>query len=264
MRRRRNPFSTGSGPFGGAPGRFDSTPIRRPRTRWVGRFLVVLIVLAAMGVGIAVIVNSSTDYATSGPPAPVPPPQPRPFAPAVIPGWVAVTDAKATIAYDVPADWHVSYLGDGITLSTKDGRLPVTMMASYLDGYCESATSSFRAESGAATVPDADATSAATTTARDVADAVYGVGTAPTVTLGPPTTFTLHGRTGTLVTANVTVHSTDRCEPPSALVDVYALPDPAHNESLVVIAYADQRFTGAVSQPNLDRIVTSIRPLAAH
>jgi len=263
MRRRRNPFATGPNPFGGAPGRFDSSAPIRPRTRWVGRLLALLIVLAGLGVGIAVILNQSSGQG-GGPNPAAPSLQPRPSAPAAVPGWVAVTDGKATIAYDVPADWHVSYAGDGGTLSTGDWRLPVTMLASYLDGYCEPAPNSFRAESGAATVPDADATAAATDTARHVADAIFGTNAAPTVTLNQPTTITAHGRTGTLVTARVTVHQPDRCAPPSGLVDVYAVPNPARHESLVVIAYADQQFTGAISQHDLDTIVTSIRPLPAH
>jgi len=263
MRRRGNPFA--AGPFGGAPGRFDSSPIRRPRTRWIGRFLMVLIVFVAMGVGIAVIVNQSPDNASAGPPASVPPPQPRPSAPAAIAGWVAVTDANASIAYDVPADWRVTYIGDGETLRAPNWSLPVTMMASYLDGYCEAAArSSFRAQSGTATVNDADATTAATDTARHVADAVYGQGTTPGVTLDAPRTITAHGHTGALVTAHVTVHSTDRCEPATGLVDVYALAVPAQHDSVVTIAYADQQFTGAISQQNLDTIVTSFRHLAAH
>ena len=265
MRRRGSPFTTGSGPFGGAPGRFDSSPIRRARVHWIGRFLVVLIVLTAMGVGIAVIVNQSPANTSAGPPTSVPPPQPRPSAPSSIPGWVAVADTSASIAYDVPADWRVTYLGDGETLRAANWSLPVSMMASYLDGYGEaSAGGSFRARSGTATVGNADATAAATDTARHVADAVYGQGTTPGVTLDQPRTITAHGHTGTLVTAHVTIHSTDRCEPPTALVDVYALAVPAKHDSIVAIAYADQQFTGAISQHDLDTVVTSFRQLSAH
>lgn len=225
---------------------------------------MVLIVLTAMGVGIAVIVDQSPDNAsTLPPPTSVPPPQPRPSAPASVPGWVAVTDDSATIAYDVPADWRVTYIGDGETLRAANWSLPVSMMASYLDGYCEAtAGGSFRARSGTATIGDADATAAATDTARHVAESVYGQGTG--VTLEGPRTITAHGHTGTLVTAHVTVHSTDRCEPATGLVDVYALAVPAKHDSIVAIAYADQQFTGAISQQDLDTIVTSFRHLPAH
>lgn len=271
MPRRRNPFRSNAGPFGGAPGgRFSfGPPPRRVRGRWLGRFLVLLIVLVCVGVGVAVVLNQSSPRDTGAPPSALPTLEPRPSAPAEIPGWVAVTDSGRTIAYDVPADWTVSYVGDGQTVDLPNWSLALTMTATYLSGYCESAPSSFRAQSGAATVEDPNATTAATDTARNLATALYGpadsgAGAPPTVTLSTPRQLTAHGRTGTLVTAQITVHRPDRCEPPTAIADVYAIPNPGKHESLVVVAYADQRFTGAVGQHDLDTIVTSIRQLSAH
>jgi hypothetical protein len=260
MRRR---FST----FGGwsrDPYAADLGPIGRPRRRWLTRLVVGIVVCAVAVLGIVVATHRSSGDAAAD--VPLPTPQPRPSAPAVVPGWVAVTDSGASIAYDVPADWKVSYVGDGQTLSNGRWSLVMTMMSSYLDGYCESNLTSFRAQAGAATVPDANGTTAATDTARQVATALYGpvdsgAGAPPTVTIGRPTAASDHGLTGTLVTARVTVNKPDRCEPPTALVDVFALPNPAKHESLVVVAYADQQFTGAVKPQDLDTIVTSFRRL---
>lgn len=257
MRRRFSTFGSSSrDPYAAEPG-----PIGRPRRRRLP-WLIVGLVVCAVVITTVVVTNRSSGNASGD----IPLPTPRPSAPAVVPGWVAVTDRGSSIAYDVPADWEVSYVGDGQTLNNGRWSLVMTMMSSYLDGYCESNLTSFRAQAGAATVPDADGTAAATDTARQVATTVYGpadsgAGAAPTVTLSRPMAVSDHGLTGTLVTAKVTVNEPDRCEPATALVDVFALPNPARHESLVVVAYADQQFTGAISQHDLDTVVTSFRRL---
>jgi hypothetical protein len=234
----------------------------RPRGRWPVRFLVALTVLVTAGIMISVAVNQSgheTDRGFS------PRLQPRPSVPAAVPGWVAVVDSDRKLAYDVPADWHVSYLGDGQLLSTSDWSMSLGMTASYLDGYCESARSSFRAQSGMTMVESADTTAAATDTAKEVADAAYGpvdshAGAAPTVTLSSPRSMP----GGTLVTAQVKVNKPGTCEPQTALVDVFALPTADKHRSVVVVAFADEQFTGAISQHDLDTIVISFRGLSAH
>ena len=239
--------------FGGAPG-----GIGKPRGRWLGRLLVLAIVLVIVGVVIALISNSSSKDTGHGT-DPFPPEPTRASAPARIPGWVAVTDSADTIAYDVPADWQISAVGDGINLSTSDWTMPLTMLARRPNGTCE-----VTARSGAATVQIADASTAATTTARGIAQSVYGPGGAPTITLSTPTPTAITNGVGMLVTAHVTLPAPTHCQSPTALVDVLALASPSHHDSVVVVAYSYQQTPTAIGQSDLDRIVTSIRKLPAH
>lgn len=249
------------------------TTVRRPRPRRWGAITVIIWVVVIAAILVAQYAVSSRGVATSrqptAGPTPTTPPSTRQSAPAVVPGWQAVVDAGGAIAYDVPADWHVSYLGDGIQLHDGGWRFTMTMVASYLDGYCEQVTGSNRAMAGAGTVPQANGSTAAEDTARHVANFAYGPagsgeGAPPTVTVGTPRQVKADGATGDLVTARVTVNHPGSCGPASALVDVFALPNPAKHESLVVVGFADQQFVGAVSQHDLDTIVTSIRQLSAH
>jgi hypothetical protein len=245
---------------------FHTAPVRRPRGK-APRLIVIAACYVIVIVG-AVIAQLKVDAAYAKAPATSPAATPsaaatsptatRPAAPAAVPGWQAVVADTGGLAYDVPPRWDVSAAGAGVTMRDGTWRLPVTMLAGYLDGYCGSGSS--RALAGVATAPEADAATAATETARHVADWAYR-SAGPRVSVGTPATATAGGLTGELVTARVSVTKPGRCEPPTALVTVFALADKAHHDSLVALAYADQRFTGAVEQADLATIVTSLRPV---
>jgi hypothetical protein len=240
---------------------FRTAPLHRPPGK-APRIIVIVACYVIVIVG-AVVAQLKVDAAyAKAPAAPASatpsPAATRPSAPAAVPGWQAVVADTGGLAYDVPPRWDVSAAGAGVTMRDGTWRLPVTMLGGYLDGYCGSGSS--RALAGVATAPEADATTAATETARHVADWAYR-SAGPRVSVGTPAIATAGGLTGELVTARVTVTEPGRCEPPSALVTVFALADKAHHDSLVALAYADQRFTGAVGQADLTTIVTSLRPV---
>jgi hypothetical protein len=248
------------------------TRVGRPQR---GRKTVAVLVAWVVMIGAILVAQhfwanlSHSTLAKSVAPSPTAAPSTRQSAPAVVPGWQAVVGDGGGVAYDVPADWHVSDLGDGLTLHDNGWQLAMTMPASYLDGYCKTAAGSSRAMAGTGTVPQPNAVLAAEQTAKHVADFAYGPagsgeGAPPTETVSGANQVEADGITGELVTARVVVNQPDSCGPAGALVDVFALPNPTKHESVVVIAFADQQFTGAVSQHDLDRIVTSIRPLPAH
>lgn len=240
-----------------------SSSAPRPRSRAPRLTLIALgYVIVIVG---SVIAQVKVDAANAKAPAPTtapatPTPATRPSAAALVPGWQAVVADTGGLAYDVPPRWDVSAPGTGVTMLDGAWRLPVTMLAGYLDGYCQAAPSSSRALAGTATAPEPDATTAAEDTARHVADWAYRSGD-PQVSVGAARTATAGGLTGELVTARVTVTTPGPCTPPSALVTVFALADKAHHDSLVALAYADQGFAGAVDQADLGTIVTSLRPV---
>lgn len=236
----------------------------RPRSR-APRLILIALGYVIVIVG-SVIAQVKVDAAAAKAPAPTTatatttPAATRPSATALVPGWQAVVADTGGLAYDVPPRWDVSAPGAGVTMLDGAWRLPVTMLAGYLDGYCHAEPSSSRALAGVATAPEPDAATAAEDTARHVADWAYRSG-GPRVSVGAARTATAGGLTGELVTARVTVTTPGPCTPPSALVTVFALADKAHHDSLVALAYADQGFTGAVGQADLGTIVTSLRPV---
>jgi hypothetical protein len=204
---------------------------RAPRSR--KPLVVAAYVVAVAGIVLAQILVSKA-YST-----PADSQGNRQSAPARVPGWHAVVGDTGTIAYDVPPGWAVSDIGAGKQLHDGTWQLAMTMLAGPANDRCTG--------SGAATVPDP---ATAADTAQHVANAVYGPGT---VRVDAPRTVTDDGITGQLVTAHATGCGS------AALVDVFALPNPAQHRSVVLIA-----FSNTVDQHDLDTIVTSVRQLSAH
>jgi hypothetical protein len=209
---------------------------RGPRSR--KPLIVAAYVVAVAGIILAQVLVSKA-YSTPARAAAAPSPGTRQSAPARVPGWHAVVGDTGTIAYDVPPGWAVSDIGAGKQLHDGTWQLAMTMLAGPTNDRCTG--------SGAGTVPQPDT---AAQTAQHVANAVYGPGT---VRVDPPRTVTDDGITGQLVTAHVTGCGS------AALVDVFALPNPARHQSVVLIAFSD-----TVDQHDLDTIVTSVRQLPAH
>lgn len=211
----------------------DWNPVqtRGPRSR--KPLIVAAYVVATVAIIVAQILVSKA-YSTPAGPQPN-----RQSAPARVPGWHAVVGNTGTIAYDVPPGWAVSDIGAGRQLHDGTWRLAMTMLAGPTNDRCTG--------SGAGTVPQPDT---AAQTAQHVANAVYGPGT---VRVDPPRTVTDDGITGQLVTAHATGCGS------AALVDVFALPNPAQHQSVVLVA-----FSNTVDQHDLDTIVTSVRQLPAH
>jgi hypothetical protein len=176
----------------------------------------------------------------------------------VVSGYQTVVDATGAIVYDVPSDWQVSHIGDGTQAQDGDWRLTLTMLAAYRNGFCTAQPARARALSGTGALTGVGpANSVAAEVARHVADWAYGsAGLQPTVVVSTHDAL-YRGQVYHLATAAVTVHEPGSCLPASALVDVSVRGLPGN--WVVAVALADQRFTGAVGQDDLNNVVTSLR-----
>jgi len=212
------------------------TRTRPPRGRQP--LVVAGYAVVVAGIIVAQILVSKAYSATPSTTATPAPTDTRQPAPARVPGWHAVVSDTGTLAYDVPPDWQGSAIGAGRQLRDGGAQLAMTMLAGPPNDRCTG--------SGAATVP---APNTAADTARHVANAIYGPGN---VRVDAARKVTDDGITGDLVTAHA-----NGCGSTDALVDVFALPDPANHRSVVLIAFG-------ADQHDLDTIVTSVRQLSAH
>jgi hypothetical protein len=269
---------------------------------------LVLVVAAVVALVVArYFVLQSRPSATNSPqatstdvPAPTTTVPTRQSAPAVVPGWHTVVDDShdlhytgVELAYDVPADWRVSTIGESLSVAgapiVSDSfayngawRLDMSMLADNLAGFCPAPLTLAVPVPTAVTAPEmagvglvtrangpTDDRAAAEEIAQHVAMFAYGpagrgAGGPPSITIGSSGQITVHGVTGYQVTARVTTDQPGRCGPAGGLLDVLALPGPGYGDSTMVVAFSDQQFSGAVSGSVLDRIVTSFRQLPPH
>jgi hypothetical protein len=238
-------------------------PVLRPPNRR-SRIIVVSIIWVLVIAGVLVAQISVTSHRNHQPvSAPAvttttAPPTTRESVPSVVPGYQAVVDATGAIVYDVPADWQVSHIGDGTQAQDGDWRLTLTMLAAYRNGFCTAQPARARALSGTGALNDKRPADTVTAdTARHVADWAYGSpGGQPAVAVSTHRAI-YRGQLYHLATAMVTVHEPGSCLPASALVDVSVKGGPGN--WVVTVALADQRFTGAVGQSDLNNEVTSLR-----
>jgi hypothetical protein len=237
-------------------------PVLRPpdrRRRIAVVSIIWVVVIAGVLVAQLIVTNNRKSQPVSAPPVPTTtaPPTTRESVPPLVSGYQAVVDTTGTIAYDVPANWQVSHLGDGTQAQDGDWRLTLTMLAGYRNGFCTAKPTSARALSGSGVLPGiGPAKLVAADVAKHMADWAYGDSTV----VVSPRAVRYRGRLYHLATATVTVRKPGACDPASALVDVFVTGQPGN--WVVLVALADQHFSGAVSQGDLDKIVTSLRTVA--
>jgi hypothetical protein len=194
--------------------------------------------------------------------------QPKATGAPQVAGWkvIPINDGKnlqTSKAYDVPPDW------DPLTISAAfgpdDARISLYTPAIYLKGYCTGSPTSFRAMAGVTTVTNSgDNATQAIAAAQKVTDAVYHTknNTKPKITMGQPTPVSIdRDKRGYTVTAksDITLGPDDKCTPTKATVSVVVLESkPEDKTSVVITAFADQDFTEAVAEQDLQKIVTSM------
>lgn len=194
--------------------------------------------------------------------------QPKATGAPQVAGWkvIPINDGKnlqTSKAYDVPPNW------DPLTISAAfgpdDGRISLYTPATYLKGYCPGSPTSFRAMAGVTTVTNSgDNAAQAIAAAQKITDAVYHTknNTKPKITMGQPTPVSIdRDKRGYTVTAksDITLGPDDKCTPTKATVSVVVLESkPEDKTSVVITAFADQDFAEAVTDPDLQKIVTSM------
>ena len=106
-----------------------------------------------------------------------------------------------------------------------------------------------------------DSSGIASSLARRVGLLAYGnAGAYPNVSLAPAVPITVDGVHGSSVTATLTALPKNPCAPPSALVQVVALPAKGGNVLFVIVA--DQGAAGDESVARLEQVVATLRIVA--
>ena len=231
--------------------------------------LGAVIIAAAVVAGCSTVVAGSAVAAASGP-APSSPGSPTTgpstsvsAPPPKVPGWQVVVADKPGIAYDVPPGWKVDTPDTIIGFEDQQGNPLVGMnyAASYKDGYCAGSSGSTRGGTGVNSTTTTDPGQAATDTAQKWANAGYTStsNVPPTITAGTPQPITVAGDSGMLVRDTMTVTASTSCDPPSAEVDVVALPLQGNTGCALFILYADQGTPDSASQQDIQQIIGSLR-----
>lgn len=239
--------------------------------------IAVVVVLVGGGVAVAVVASGGHEKhrstAASSPPgsAEVPsepslsPPTEAapPPAQAKVPGWRAVVSVKHGVTYDVPpGTWSVKSPTTIVGFEDSKGNPEVagSGAAIYKEGYCQGHSGSWRAEAAVSGYSTTDLAA----DARDAAQkwAGYGYtpdgGGAPAVSVGAPKAIDASGTKAQEATANVTVHDSNACSPPRAIVHAVAIPL-KNGKVSVLIVIADQGVSDAAADSELEKIAGSVR-----
>lgn len=246
---------------------------RRPGLRSPGARLAAGLAVVTVLV-LAVIVGASQSNSAPGPLAL--PTAPRQLPPTtesrvpvtpVVPGWQGVAAVKHGVAYDVPPDWRVETPATLVGYDDPQGKPLVVMsgVATYKEGFCGGHRYSYRAHIGFSRTDLTDPTQAARNAVRDWADAGYADepnGGSAQVIVDAPTTVQINGgaTTATQVVGRVTVPAPKECDAPSVLLSAVAVPLPGGGLT-VCVTEADQNVPGALPTAELQKIISTIRPL---
>jgi hypothetical protein len=183
-------------------------------------------------------------------------------------GWQGVASRKHGLAYDVPPNWDIKSAGTIVGFEDDKGNPLVGMSgaAGIERGDCtvvRTGVSGGTAPNISRSAKLSDLPGTAQYAARRWANAGYTPksGRAPTVRLSSPIGVSLGGIKGYQVTAGLTVNGTrGSCDPPQAVVYAVAFPS-TQGDPVVFIAFADRGVPGAVSDQDLRKVISSIRPL---
>jgi hypothetical protein len=279
------------GPLPGGPGGFPPPPPPPPRSGGGWVFFVLILAAAVVLVGglVGVVIayssgnpskpiasGSPTDWTSTSPqssPSDSPTDSPTDAltgakVPARIAGWQGVASRNHGVAYDVPPNWQVQSPGVIVGFEDDKGKPLVGMSgaAGIKNGQCTLVQTGGSGGEGPDTRSSAkvsDLPGTAQYAARRWANAGYTPkkGRAPTVRLSKPVSVRLGGMKGYHVTANVTVNgSRGPCDPPQAVVHAVAFPS-IQGDPVVFITYADRGVSGAASDQDIAKAISSLRPL---
>jgi len=243
----------------------------------VGLGIAGLVLVIGVVAGVLYVRDGTTDPAanttTSAAPATTPSAGPststeppvtstRANAPApVVPGWQVAVSSKRNLAYDVPPGWEI--VGEERIIGFEDGNgqpaVGMSGAATYKDGYCPEADSSWRGGTGFSGYRDTDLALVATDAAGKWGRFGYigPNGEEPTVEVGTASELTVNGITGAYARSAVRVTGPSECSPPSAVVHAFALP--ADEGSYVFIVVSDQEVPDALAEDQIRQIIGTVR-----
>ncbi|PWI44562.1 hypothetical protein CK485_15975 [Streptomyces sp. ICBB 8177] len=248
-----------------------------------------MVALAVIGGGIAFAMQGGgkkSDQARNGPqssasaPAPAPPASGGPNSTAgplkpLIAGWQTQTRAAHHFAYDVPPasqQWHVYDPGIEIAYTDDQGKPIVTMSgtADYHEGGCAShpnantvgqagkgQLATIGTQGGSGGTPQQDAYNVA---GNWVFAAYGGADHKPKISVTKAVPWDHNGLKGWTSTATATdIYRPSSCVPPRAIAKTIAqqLPDGTVHEWVI---YADQGVPNALTEAQIDKIMSTVRP----
>jgi hypothetical protein len=266
-----------------APGSSAATRADAPRhTRRTGLIaLGAAVVVAALAAGGVFLLRDDSSPrkhpaqavgASSGAPR-----RPAPVTGPVIPGWQLVRSPEHGVAYDVPPGWHVEAPTTKIGYGDAEGNIVQVMIgaAEIEDPHCTGGDLHYPAETGVTGGKDMVALSSLSRTQRDqlmgaatrtanqwaIGQYTTTAGRVPSVVQGNGKTVSPGGAQAFDVADTATSKGTrTRCEPPRGVVHAVAIPA-AQGDPIVFIAIADRGVARQTTDAELQKIISSIRPL---
>ncbi|WUH96849.1 hypothetical protein OHR68_25190 [Spirillospora sp. NBC_00431] len=194
-----------------------------------------------------------------------PEPEPVSTVPPKVKGWKAVSSAKYGLTYDVPKTWRVLPSGTLRGYEGIDGGKPVMMSsgAVYRDDVCKDGDDEYsRGNTGFNQYVEGGVTEVAKHAANKWATHGYSVegAPAPAVTLSAPETVRVGRAKAVHVRADVVVKAKGKCDSPTAIVHVVAVPGVGPGKTTVFVLLSDQGIPDALPKTELKRILGSLRP----
>lgn len=184
--------------------------------------------------------------------------------PPVVPGWQGMGVVEIGVAYDVPQGW-VAKPGTVSGFENDSGqRVAMTNFSGYREDFCAASDVSYRARVGTIGSEHADPVVAAKTAIRKWARLGWATksGRQPQIAMNPVRTVTLRGGNNTeakLVSATITPPEPGPCGTPRMYLSVLALS--TDGNAALMLGMADQGVPGAVPPGDIDKALTTLRPL---
>lgn len=182
----------------------------------------------------------------------------------VVPGWQGLGIPEAGVAYDVPPGW-VPKAGVISGFENDSGeRVSMGNFAGFKEDFCAASDVSYRARVGTIGSDHADPVVAAKAAIRKWARLGWTTdsGRKPKIAMNEPRTVQLSSGNNTsasLVSATVTLPKPGPCGTPKVYLSVLGLK--TDSDAALMLGMADQGVPGAVPPEDIDRSLTSLRPL---
>jgi hypothetical protein len=184
-----------------------------------------------------------------------------------VPGWQVAVSNRRNVAYDIPkTQWTRKDADDIVSLGPSDGDFVTgTGAASYLPGFCEGKAGSVRGGTAVTASDTQGPDKSAPDIAQHWASVAYkssDAGQTTDVKLEPARQIKIaDGKVAaTLSVADVTIPaSTNPCVPKTAKVYAAAV-STSDTGSVILVLFADQGVSNALSDADAQKIMTSMRP----
>ncbi|MFI0409654.1 hypothetical protein [Actinomadura sp. 3N508] len=208
---------------------------------------------------------------SASPPSSPSSPEPEPVStvPPKVKGWRAVSSAKYGLSYDVSKAWRIlptETLSGFEALPGKKEPVMMSSVAQYRDDVCKDGDTDYdRGGAGFNQYIEGTVTQVARHAANKWATHAYNVegAPAPVVTLSAPKTVNVGRDKGVHVRADVVIKAKGKCDAPSAIVHVVAVPGVAPGKTTVFVLMSDQGVPDAMPKAELTKVLGSLRPSQA-